>query len=125
MIGSSGLLITADGLVGWQDALRRGRVLSAAYIQQLFAPQDQMSLGRATYGAFLVSHRQLGSVLNVRGTEDRGDNAYLNDYRDCGFIVAIVTSRGPGTNSGRGGRPLFRDSIGDAIEQALVSRCHQ
>jgi hypothetical protein len=79
-----------------------------------------MRLGQATFGAFLIERPGLGRVLSARGAEDWGDNAYLNDYSDCGVIVAIVTSRGPAENSGR---PLFRDSMIEAIERRLEAEC--
>jgi len=120
MIGSAGLLITADELVRWQDALTRERVLTSDSLSQLYSPRLRLSIGDALYGAFLIKSPRLGEAISARGSEDWGDNAYLNDYRECGFIIAITTSRGPAEESGK---PLFRDSLISAIEEKLEPRC--
>lgn len=120
MIGSSGLLISAGGLLQLQHALRTGRVLDKESLSELFAPRGKVRLGQATYGGFLIDHPQLGRVLSVRGTEDWGDNAYLNDYLDCGLTLAVVTSRGPAEDSGR---PLYRDQLVEALEPMLLEMC--
>lgn len=120
MIGSAGLLITANELVRWQDALTRERVLTGDGLRQLYSPRLRLSIGNALYGSFLIASPRLGTAISARGSEDWGDNAYLNDYRDCGFIVAITTSRGPAEESGK---PLFRDSLISAIEEKLEPRC--
>lgn len=120
MIGSSGLLISAGGLVQLQHALRTGRVLDKESLSELFAPRGKVRLGQATYGGFLIDHPQLGRVLSVRGTEEWGDNAYLNDYLDCGLTLAVVTSRGPAEDSGR---PLYRDQLVGALEPMLLEMC--
>jgi CubicO group peptidase (beta-lactamase class C family) len=120
MLASGGLLISARDLVRWQHDLNSGRLLWPASLAQLRAPRGAMRLGQAAYGSFLIDHPRLGRVISARGAEDWGDNAYLNDYRDCGVILAVVTSRGPPENSGR---PLFRDSITQAIETVLAGAC--
>lgn len=120
MLASSGILISATDLVRWQDGLREGNLLSRASVEQLYAPRGALSIGQAAYGSFLIEHPQLGSVISARGAEDWGDNVYLNDYVDCGFTLAIETSRGPAENSGK---PRYRDSLSQAIEPILAERC--
>lgn len=120
MIGSAGLLITAYDLAAYQRALRAGRVLSPASLEELMAPRGAVSLGQAAYGSFLIEHPRLGRVLSARGFEDWGDNAILNDYLDCGVIVAVTTSRGPAEESGR---PPFRHQLSEAAEAALEPLC--
>lgn len=113
MIGSAGLLITARDLVQYQRALKSGLVLGEASRQALWAPRGAMSLGEATFGAFLVNSPTFGRVLSARGYEDWGDNAILNDYLDRGLIVAVVTSKGPAEGEGE----PFRSRIAAAIEK--------
>lgn len=120
MVGSGGLLITAGELVAWQQALRRGWVLSPGSLEALFAPRGEMSLGQATFGAFLIDRGDMGEMISARGYEDWGDNATLNEYVECGLVVAIVTSRGPAESLGR---PPFRASILAGIEPRLASLC--
>jgi hypothetical protein len=61
-------------------AVGAGRVRSGrtGAIPQLHAPRGVMTLGQATFGAFLVDTPGLGITLSARGFEDRGDNAILN-----------------------------------------------
>lgn len=120
MLGSAGLLTTADDLVAWQYALKSSRVLSPDSYRELMAPRGAMRLGRATFGGFILNHQTLGEVFSLRGYEDWGDNAYMNDYTDCGVMIAVVTSRGPDERSGQ---PPFRDKIMDAFERSLARRC--
>ncbi|MEZ5971424.1 MAG: serine hydrolase domain-containing protein [Hyphomonadaceae bacterium] len=120
MIGSAGFMTTAYDLVAWQHALRAGQVLGPQSLSELWAPRGETSIGQAAYGAFLVDNPRLGRMISARGTEDWGDNAYLNEYLDCDVIVALVTSRGPAEGSGR---PLFRDQLIPQIEAALADEC--
>ena len=120
MIGSAGLLSTAVDLVIFEHALEGGRVLSQAMLRELRAPRGDTSVGQALFGSFLVNTAGLGRTISARGTEDWGDNGYLNDYIECGFTLALVTSRGPAENSGK---PLYRDSITRQIERILASHC--
>lgn len=120
MIGSAGFMITADELIEWQRALKNGRVLNEGSLEQLWAPRAPMRLGQATFGGFLLDEPRLGRVFSARGSEDWGDNAYLNEYLDCGVTIAIVTSRGPAENSGR---PAFRDQVLTPVEAALSEMC--
>jgi CubicO group peptidase (beta-lactamase class C family) len=122
MLASSGILISATDLVRWQHALRSGGLLSPASVEQLHAPRSALSIGQAAYGSFLIDHPQLGRVISARGAEDWGDNVYLNDYVDCGFTLAIETSRGPAENSGK---PRYRDSLAQAIEPILAESCRR
>jgi CubicO group peptidase (beta-lactamase class C family) len=115
MIGSSGLLITARGLARFEQALGAGRVLDSVSLEALRAPRGSMSLGQATFGAFLVDHPSLGRVLTARGYEDWGDNAILNHYLDRETIVAVVTSKGPPEGQGE----PFRNRLAAAIEAVL------
>ena len=116
MTGSAGALITARDLARYQAAVARGDVLSMELVSELFAPRGEMSLGYATYGAFLSERPPGGRVLNARGYEDWGDNAIINHYLDHDVIVAVVTSRGPAEDSGA---PAFRNEFSDAIEALL------
>lgn len=120
MLASSGILISATDLVRWQHAVRGGNLLSQSSVEQLYAPRGALSIGQAAYGSFLIEHPQLGRVTSARGAEDWGDNVYLNDYVDCGFTLAIETSRGPAETSGE---PRYRDSLLQAIEPILAARC--
>ena len=108
MIGSAGLLSTAADLVAFRSAINAGRVLSPGMMAELRAPRGSTSVGQAQFGAFLAETSGLGRALSARGSEDWGDNAFLNDDLDCGRTLALVTSRGPPEDSGK---PLFRDSI--------------
>lgn len=122
MLGSAGLLITADDLAIWQQALSAGAVISAQSYAELIAPRLSVSVGNAAYGSFLIE-TPVGSAISARGSEQWGDNAYLNHYPRCGAIVAITTSRGPAEGSGR---PLFRDQLIASVEKALGRTCkHQ
>jgi CubicO group peptidase (beta-lactamase class C family) len=120
MLASSGILISATDLSRWQHTLRRGSLLSTWSVEALYAPRGVLSIGQAAYGSFLIENPALGHVISARGAEDWGDNTYLNDYVDCGYILAIVTSRGPAEDSGR---PRYRDSLSQAIEPILAQRC--
>jgi CubicO group peptidase (beta-lactamase class C family) len=115
MIGSAGLLVTARELTRFERALESRRVLTPASLAALHAPRGAMSLGQATFGAFLVDHPVLGRVLSARGAEDWGDNAILNHYLDRGLLLAVVTSRGPAEGEGE----RFRNRISAAIERVL------
>jgi len=121
MLASAGLLITAADLVRFQVAMRNGQILAAPLVTELFTPRGDVSIGNATFGAFLVERPGLGQAVSVRGYEDWGDNGYLNEYLACGVTLAVVTSRGPAENSGK---PAFRASISEAIEtQVLPGLC--
>lgn len=117
MLGSAGLLITAADLVAFQQTLSSGSVLAQSSLDRLTAPHGEVSIGRATLGAFLVDHPKLGRALSARGYEDWGDNAILNHYLDRGAILAVVTSKGPPERSDR---PPFRSSLSAAIEEILA-----
>ncbi len=121
LLTSGGLYSSAHDLVAWQYALNSGDILSNESLTEMFMPRDPMSLGQSTLGGFLVENTLLGETFTVRGTEDRGDNAILNEYRDCALVIAIVTSRGPDR---RTGQPLFRDQLLNQIEPVLTGRCH-
>jgi len=118
-LGSSGFLASASDLVRLQAAVLEGDLLTGSARDELFAPRGEMSLGSASYGAFLIDHPRLGRVHSARGSEDWGDNAYLNTYFDCGIILAVTTT------SGQTGRDniLFRDRITTAVEQLLEPYC--
>jgi CubicO group peptidase (beta-lactamase class C family) len=116
MISSAGLLITAADLARYQRALESGLLLAEESIRELWAERGAMSLGQATFGAFLVDDPRLGRVLSARGYEDWGDNAILNHYLDLEIIVAVVTSKGPAEGQGE----PFRNRIAAAIESELV-----
>jgi len=123
MLGSSGFLVTAEGLARLQLALDNFDVLEASSVEALLLPRDEISIGATAMGAFIIENPVLGPTISVRGYEDWGDNGYLNDYRDCGIILAVVTSRGPAEASGK---PPFRDSISSAIEeQVLANLCER
>jgi len=119
MIGSAGLLISAEDLVRFLDALDRGLIIGPDMLAELNKPRAQISIGHALYGAFLIE-TSLGPARSVRGAEDWGDNGYLNDYIECGFAVAVLTSRGPAEGSGK---PFFRDSLILEIENSLTPDC--
>ena len=119
MIGSAGLLISTDDLVAFEHALASGRILSARSLVELRAPRGEISIGSVAYGSFLIA-TPLGRAYSARGAEDWGDNSYLNDYADCGVIVAVATSRGPAEGSGK---LLYRDRLIPAIERELASFC--
>lgn len=119
MLGSAGLLISADDLVRFELALSRGDILAPDLLAKLRTPRTSISIGGVAYGSFLIQ-TPLGAAVSARGSEDWGDNAYLNDYGDCGLIIAVTTSRGPAEGSGK---PLFRDQIISAIENALAPYC--
>jgi hypothetical protein len=114
-------LFTAADLVAWQHALRTLKVIGDSSLEQLFVPRHEVSIGKATRGALLIEVPGLGKIIRVSGYEDWGDNAFLKDYIDCGITVAVVTSRGPAEDSGR---PPYRRSISEAIEQLLPDYCH-
>jgi CubicO group peptidase (beta-lactamase class C family) len=117
MLGSAGLLITAVDLLVFQYKLASGSILSQASLDELYAPRGDTSIGKATYGAFLSEHPQLGSVISARGFEDWGDNAILNHYRDQDIIIAVVTSRGPAEGEG----DAYRNRISAEIEKILIA----
>lgn len=117
MIGSAGLLITARGLARLQSALAGGYILGEKSLKELFAPRGDVSIGEATYGAFLAPTDKLGPVLNARGFEDWGDNAIMNHYLDKAIIVAVATSKGPAEGAGA----PFRNTISQAIEAVLAA----
>ncbi len=114
----SALMVTAEDLARYQAALARGAVLEQASLEELWAPRGKMSIGQATFGAFLSEHPALGRKFNARGYEDWGDNAILIHYLDQDIIVAVTTSRGPAEGSGA---PPFRQELSDAIEEILAS----
>ncbi|MHA7870720.1 MAG: serine hydrolase domain-containing protein, partial [Hyphococcus sp.] len=118
MIGSAGLLITARDLALYQLRLMRGDVLSPQSLDLLTTPRGAMSIGQATFGAFLTETDALGPKLNARGYEAWGDNAIVNHYLDHDVIVAIVTSRGPAESTGA---PPFRSELSDSIEALLAN----
>jgi hypothetical protein len=118
MLGSAGFLTTAEELARLQLAVAGARVLSDSSFRELTAPRGAMSLGQATYGAFLIEHPALGRVLSARGFEDWGDNAILNHYLEHDTIVVVVTSKGPLEGAGE----PFRNTISNAIEGVLATR---
>ena len=117
MLGSAGLLITAVDLLVFQYLLANGSIISQASLDELYAPRGDTSIGKATYGAFLSVHPQLGSTISARGYEDWGDNAILNHYRDKDIIIAVVTSRGPPEGEGE----AYRNRISAEIEKMLIA----
>lgn len=119
MVGSAGLLITARDLALYQLRLMRGDLLSRQSLDALMTPRGELSIGKATFGAFLSESDALGPVLNARGYEDWGDNAILNHYLDHDMIVAVVTSRGPAESTGE--QP-FRSELSEAIELLIAER---
>lgn len=119
MIGSAGLLISARDLVRLRLALDNGEILGRQMVAELNAPREEISIGNVLFGAFLVE-TPLGPAISARGSEDWGDNAYLNHYEACDLNIAITTSRGPVEGSGA---PLFRDSLISAVEEKLEPRC--
>ncbi|TGY88608.1 class C beta-lactamase-related serine hydrolase [Marinicauda algicola] len=119
MLGASGLLISAQGLLQLQHAIESEAVLGATH-GELIEPRAELSIGRATYGGFLVERPGLGRALSLRGYMDWGDNAYLMDYLECDLTLAIVTSRGPREDSGKS---PFRDQLLEPIEAELAPFC--
>jgi len=107
-LGSSYVAETETELVAALEALG----------DDLYAPRGDTSIGKATYGAFLVEHPTLGSTITARGFEDWGDNAILNHYLDKNIIVAVVTSRGPPEGEGE----PYRNRISAEIEKILITR---
>ena len=118
MIGSAGYLTTARDLARLEAALADGETLSAASYEALHAPRGEISIGSATYGAFLMRNEALGPYYSARGFEDWGDNAILNHYLDSNVIIAVVTSKGPAEGEGK----PFRDTISKAIEDELAAQ---
>jgi CubicO group peptidase (beta-lactamase class C family) len=118
MLGSAGFLITALDLARLEAAVDGGLLLDPRSVDTLRAARTEVSIGRATYGAFLLADEVLGPCLSARGLEDWGDNAILNHYLDEDLIVAVVTSKGP--LEGRGAP--FRDRISRAIADILKRR---
>ena len=116
MIGSAGILTTANDLIRLQKALRDKKILSEKSLASLWQPKGQISIGGVTAGAFLRQSEIYGPIFNARGYEDWGDNAILSHYFDHGFYVAVVTSKGPLEDSGQS---PFRSSISKAIEKIL------
>jgi len=114
MIGSAGFLITAAGLARLESELDNG-LLSKSALAELRKARGSISIGDVAFGSFLIAHDRLGAVISARGYEDWGDNAIMNDYRDRGVIVAVVTSKGPQEGKGE----PFRDTISKAIESIL------
>ncbi len=114
MIGSAGFLITAAGLARLESELDNG-LLSKSALAELRKTRRSISMGEVAFGSFLIAHDKLGAVVSARGYEDWGDNAVMNDYRDRGVIVAVVTSKGPKEGTGE----PFRDTISKAIEDVL------
>lgn len=119
MLSSAALLISASDLAAWGLALQSDAVLADATRASFHAGRGTISIGDVLAGSFLIAHPQLGAVISARGAEDWGDNAYLNDYRDAGVILAVVTSRGPAEAAGK---PRFRDIIAEAVEAALAEQ---
>lgn len=119
-LGSQGLLVNADDLVAFEVAMHSGRVLRPSSYEDLIKPRVQTSVDMAAYGAFVSQVPGIGTRIAALGSEDWGDNAILADYPDCGFVVAVVTSKGP--LEVKGDR-LFRSRISSAIEPLLAKRC--
>lgn len=119
-LGSMGMLVNADDLVAFEVAMHSGRVLRRSTYEELIRPRVQTSIGMAAYGAFVSQVPGIGTRIAALGSEDWGDNAILADYPDCGFVVAVVTSKGP--LEVKGDR-LFRSRISSAIEPLLAKRC--
>lgn len=99
------------------DCLLHGRVLSDQSLAELYKRRAPVSIGEALYGSFLIDSPPPWACDQRARRERPGHNAYLNDYTECGFIVAIVTSRGPLEGSGK---PLFRDRLIDTIEDNFM-----
>jgi CubicO group peptidase (beta-lactamase class C family) len=115
MLGSAGFLVTAAALARLESELDAG-LLSKPSLEELRKARGRLSLGEATFGAFLIQHEKLGRTISARGYEDWGDNAILNHHLDRGVVVAIVTSKGPKEGTG----DPFRDTISKAIESVLA-----
>ena len=94
-------------------------IVAVQMLRELNEPREPISIGEVLYGAFLVQ-TPLGPAMSARGAEDWGDNAYLNDYPECGAVIAVTTSRGPAEGAGE---PLFRDRLIKSIEEALAPYC--
>ena len=118
MLGSAGLLISAEDLLRLQVHVRESGLLSGRTRDALFEPRGAMSLGQATYGGFWLEIEGLGRMHSARGTEDWGDSTYLDTFPDCGLILAITASSGQ-TRDGR----YFRDVLFDASLPVLRDYC--
>ena len=121
MLASSGLLITASDLALFEYALSGGEILNQDSLGELRAPYDEISIGQTMMGSFLIRHPQLCNVISVRGYQDWGDNAILNHYVDHGFIVAVVTSKGPREGTGEPYRTLIAAEI-ESILSGMVNQ---
>ncbi len=92
--GQQGWYSTAGDLATWYQALRSGKILSAASLTEMFRPMVAIQEGSATPGWFVGQTSRGEPRIFVRGNEDFGANGLLYAYPRQGFVVAILTHAG-------------------------------
>lgn len=101
MLGSGGMVATADALADWELALWSDRVLPAPLRQELFRERATASIGGVGLGYFLVHDPPpRGLRVTTRGSEDWGVNGVLSHWPEAGVVLVVLTSSGPPESSG-------------------------
>lgn len=92
--GIEGTYSTTHDLLAWFRALRSGRVVSSAGVQELFAPVTPIQEGQAALGWFWRRTPLGTECLFSRGNDDFGPNALLYAYPAKKTIVIVLSHAG-------------------------------
>ena len=92
--GGEGVFSTTGDLARWYRALREGRILSRAGVDEMFGPVVPIGEGEAALGWFLGRTPGGERSIFTRGNEDFGANALLYAYPASEMVVVVLTHAG-------------------------------
>jgi len=113
--GIEGHYSTARDLFRWYRALRTGRVLSKASLDQLWTPVVPISEGEAALGWFVTTTPRGTRRIWTRGNDDFGPNSLVYTYPDRDLAIIILTHAGQKTDDISYSRALVAD-LEDALK---------
>lgn len=93
-LGAGAMFSTTRDLFHWYKALRVGKVLSAASVEQLFAPHLTMQEGSSGLGWYLGKTQKGTAYVFTRGNDDSGANALIYAFPERQVVVVVLTHAG-------------------------------
>jgi CubicO group peptidase (beta-lactamase class C family) len=92
--GGEGVFSTTHDLLRWYRALRAGRVLSSASVDEIFSPAASIQEGQAALGWFIGRTSHNRARIFTRGNEDFGANGLIYAYPDPDTVIIVLTHAG-------------------------------
>lgn len=95
--GGGGMLSTASDLHRWYRALKSGRILSPASVDQLFTPRVAEDSSRTAfygYGWFIVPKSSHGQAIGHNGSDGTYYGTLVN-FADRDVVVIVLTNAQP------------------------------